>query len=134
MKNIIIKSGLVLLTIASMSGCKKNILDSPPYGQSTSEDFWRNADDAIAASNALYSFLGDEYMFAHTEQTWDICSDDQWRAGDHPEDQAIEEFTYEPSNPQLNDSWARKYEVVSRANAILINVCLLYTSPSPRDS
>ncbi|HRO44302.1 RagB/SusD family nutrient uptake outer membrane protein [Agriterribacter sp.] len=122
MKNKIIITGLFALLIISFNSCKKGFLNSPPYGQSTSADFWRNADDAIAASNALYSFLGDEYLFAHTEQTWDICSDDQWRAGDHPEDQAIEEFTYEPSNVQLNDSWSRKYEVISRANAVLINV------------
>ena len=113
---------LFVLAVVSIFGCRKDLLTSTPYGQSTSADFWRNADDAVAASNALYSFIGDEYIFAHTEQTWDICSDDQWRAGDHPEDQAIEEFTYEPSNPQLNDSWSRKYEVISRANAILINV------------
>jgi hypothetical protein len=122
MKPTVFKSGLILLTVISIFGCKKDLLNSTPYGQSTSADYWRNADDAIAASNALYSFIGDEYIFAHTEQTWDICSDDQWRAGDHPEDQAIEEFTYEPSNPQLNDSWSRKYEVISRANAVLINV------------
>lgn len=122
MKSKQLYRGLVLALAISSVGCKKDLLNSPPYGQSTSADFWRNGDDAIAASNALYSFLGDEYVFAHTEQTWDICSDDQWRAGDHPEDQAIEEFTYEPSNVQLNDSWARKYEIVSRANAVLINV------------
>ena len=122
MKHTALKKGLILLTVISIFGCNKDLLNSTPYGQSTSADFWRNADDAVAASNALYSFIGDEYMFSHTEQTWDICSDDQWRAGDHPEDQAIEEFTYEPSNPQLNDSWARKYEVISRANAVLINV------------
>ncbi|HRP57473.1 RagB/SusD family nutrient uptake outer membrane protein [Agriterribacter sp.] len=122
MKNRIIITAIFALLTISFNSCKKGFLNSPPYGQSTSADFWRNADDAIAASNALYSFLGDEYLFAHTEQTWDICSDDQWRAGDHPEDQAIEEFTYEPSNVQLNDSWSRKYEVISRANAVLINV------------
>ncbi|HRQ52357.1 MAG TPA: RagB/SusD family nutrient uptake outer membrane protein, partial [Agriterribacter sp.] len=122
MKNKIIITAIFALLIISFNSCKKGFLNSTPYGQSTSADFWRNADDAIAASNALYSFLGDEYLFAHTEQTWDICSDDQWRAGDHPEDQAIEEFTYEPSNIQLNDSWSRKYEVISRANAVLINV------------
>ncbi len=122
MKHTIVYKGFLLLLAVGAVSCNKDLLDSPPYGQSTSADFWRNADDAVSASNALYSFLGDEYTFAHTEQTWDICSDDQWRAGDHPEDQAIEDFTVEPSNPQLNDSWARKYEIVSRANAVLINV------------
>jgi len=122
MKRTIIYNGLGLLLICGAASCKKGLLDTPPYGQSTSADFWRNADDAIAGANAMYSLLGDEYTFAHTEQTWDICSDDQWRAGDHPEDQAIEEFTYDPSNIQLNDSWGGKYEIISRCNAVLINV------------
>ena len=105
-----------------MVGCKKDLLESTPYSQSTSNTFWRNGTDAVSASNALYSLLGDEGLFPHTEQTWDICSDDQWRAGDHGEDQAIEEFTFDASNPQLGFSWSLKYEIISRANAILINV------------
>ena len=104
MKHTIVYKGFLLLLAVGAVSCNKDLLDSPPYGQSTSADFWRNADDAVSASNALYSFLGDEYTFAHTEQTWDICSDDQWRAGDHPEDQAIEDFSQVLNlNPGRND-------------------------------
>ena len=122
MKNINLYKGLFILLTISVVGCKKDLLESTPYGQSTSSTFWRNATDATSASNALYSLLGTEYNFADTEQTWDICSDDQWRAGDHGEDQAIEEFTFDASNSQLGYSWSLKYEVISRANAIIINV------------
>lgn len=122
MKNNNFYKGLFILLTISMVGCKKDLLESTPYAQSTSSTFWRNATDATSASNALYSLLGDENGFPHTEQTWDICSDDQWRAGDHGEDQAIEEFTFDASNPQLGFSWSLKYEVISRANAIIINV------------
>ena len=122
MKNINLYKGLFILLTISVVGCKKDLLESTPYGQSTSSTFWRNATDATSASNALYSLLGDENGFPHTEQTWDICSDDQWRAGDHGEDQAIEEFTFDASNSQLGYSWSLKYEVISRANAIIINV------------
>jgi len=122
MKNSNFYKGLFILLTISMVGCKKDLLESTPYAQSTSNTFWRNATDATSASNALYSLLGDENGFPHTEQTWDICSDDQWRAGDHGEDQAIEEFTFDASNSQLGYSWSLKYEVISRANAIIINV------------
>ena len=122
MKNINLYKGLFILLTISVVGCKKDLLESTPFGQSTSSAFWRNATDATSASNALYSLLGDENGFPHTEQTWDICSDDQWRAGDHGEDQAIEEFTFDASNSQLGYSWSLKYEVISRANAIIINV------------
>ncbi|MCB0629793.1 MAG: RagB/SusD family nutrient uptake outer membrane protein [Saprospiraceae bacterium] len=111
-----------LLIVLLFTACSKDYLDTAPYGQSTSDQFWRNADDAVAAANALYEPLDDEDFFGHTEQTFEICSDDFWRAGDHGEDQAIEDFTFDPSNAQLRFSYTRKYEIINRANAILINV------------
>ncbi len=119
MKYTIYLYGILLISLAS---CSKDFLDTSPYGQSTSDQFWRNADDAVAAANALYEPLDDEDFYGHTEQTFEICSDDFWRAGDHGEDQAIEEFTFDASNAQLRFSYSRKYEIINRANAILINV------------
>ena len=133
MKNSNFYKGLFILLTITMVGCKKDLLESTPYSQSTSSTFWRNGTDAVSASNALYSLLGDENLFPHTEQTWDICSDDQWRAGDHGEDQAIEEFTFDASNPQLGFSWSLKYEIISRANAILINVPKIEMDKSLQD-
>lgn len=109
----------VLLMLAA---CGEDFLEPTPYGESTSADFWRNADDALAAINAVYEPLRDEDFYGHSEQTFETCSDDFWRAGDHSEDQAIEEFTFDPSNPMLRSSYRFKYEVISRANAVLINV------------
>jgi len=105
-----------------LTACSKDFLETAPFGQPTSDQFWRNADDAVAAANALYEPLDDEDYFGHNEQTFDICSDDFWRAGDHGEDQAIEEFTFDASNDQLSFSYTRKYEIINRANAILLNV------------
>ena len=111
------------LAIALLSiGCEEDFLESAPFGQSTSAGFWRNADDALAAANAMYEPLDDGSFYGHTEQTFEICSDDFWRAGDHGEDQAIEEFTFDPGNAQLRFSYSRKYEIINRANAVLINV------------
>ncbi len=103
-------------------GCEEEFLESTPFGQATSAGFWRNGDDALAAANAMYEPLEDGNFYGHSEQTFEICSDDFWRAGDHGEDQAIEEFTFDPANSQLRSSYSRKYEIVNRANAVLINV------------
>ncbi len=111
-----------MLALSLLASCSEEFLDTTPYGQSTSFSFWRNADDAIAAANALYEPLRNGNFYGHTEQTFEVCSDDFWRAGDHGEDQAIEEFTFDPDNPQLRYSYPLKYEIISRANAILINV------------
>jgi len=113
---------LFLILAVLAVGCSEDFLESTPYAQSTSATFWRNGDDAVAAANAMYDPLNDESFYGHGEQTFEICSDDFWRAGDHGEDQAIEEFTFDPSNSQLRSGYTRKYEIINRANAILINV------------
>jgi len=109
------------LFIAVMFSQCDDILESTSYGSVTSQQFWRNGDDVVSAVNAIYEPLLQENYFGHYERTWDIQSDDMWRAGDHAEDQAIEYFTYDPSNPKLIDTWKWRYEMISRANAVLIN-------------
>lgn len=98
-----------------------DMLDSTAYGRVTTQQFWRNGDDVVSAVNAIYEPLLQEEYFGHWERTFDICSDDMWRAGDHGEDQAIEYFTYDADNPKLRPIWKWKYEMISRANAVLIN-------------
>ena len=111
-----------VLFVCLLAGCEEGVLDATPYGQVTSQNFWRNAADAEAAINAAYSPLLDHDYYGHAEHTFDIPSDDQWRAGDHGEDQAIENLTFDATNPQLEFSWQHKYEIISRANQVLINV------------
>lgn len=116
------KLTIILLASVLMWGCSQDLLEPTPFGEATSADFWRNADDAVAAVNSIYEPLRDEDFYGHSEQTFEICSDDFWRAGDHGEDQAIEEFTFDPGNSMLRSSYNLKYEIISRANAVLINV------------
>jgi starch-binding outer membrane protein, SusD/RagB family len=121
MKPTIKLSGLFLALLLICTQCNDNLLDAISYGQATSQQFWRNGDDVVSAVNAIYEPLLQENYFGHFERTWDIQSDDMWRAGDHAEDQAIEYFTYDASNPKLIDTWKWRYEMISRANAVLIN-------------
>ena len=108
----------LLLPLFALSACKEEFLESTPYGQSVSSTFWRNAADALAGANAMYEPLRNEEFYGHSEQTFEICGDDFWRAGDHGEDQAIEDFTFDASNAQLGHSYNSKYEIVNRANAV----------------
>jgi len=112
----------LLLPLFALSACKEEFLESTPYGQSVSSTFWRNAADALAGANAMYEPLRNEEFYGHSEQTFEICGDDFWRAGDHGEDQAIEDFTFDASNAQLGHSYNSKYEIVNRANAVILNV------------
>jgi hypothetical protein len=121
MKPILKISALLLVVMVTFTQCKDDLLESTAYGQATSQQFWRNGDDVVSAVNAIYEPLLQENYFGHFERTWDIQSDDMWRAGDHAEDQSIEYFTYDASNPKLIDTWKWRYEMISRANAVLIN-------------
>lgn len=119
MKKITLLAGYIFL--ATFSSCKDNLLDTTPYGQVTSQQYWRNGDDVVAATNAIYAPLLDEDGFAHTEYTFDNCSDDMNRAGDHSDETPLEMFTFDASNSHILATWKTKYEVISRANALLIN-------------
>ncbi len=119
MKKITILAGYIFL--ATFTSCQDDLLDTTPYGQVTSQQFWRNGDDVIAATNAIYAPLLNEDGFAHTEYIFDNCSDDMNRAGDHSDETAMEMFTFDASNSHILATWSTKYEVISRANAVLIN-------------
>ena len=113
---------LLICLALLFSACQKNVLESTPYGESTSADFWRNGEDAVAAANAMYAPLLEENMYGHSENVFDNCSDDLYRAGDHGYAEAMENFTLDASNAGVLNSWSKKYEIISRANAVLINV------------
>ncbi|TLV00637.1 RagB/SusD family nutrient uptake outer membrane protein [Dyadobacter luticola] len=118
MKKITILASYIIL--AALTGCD-DLLETTPYGTVTSQQYWRNGDDVVAAVNAVYSPLLDEDGFAHTEYTFDNCSDDMNRAGDHSDETSLEMFTFDASNSHILATWKTKYEVISRANAVLIN-------------
>lgn len=108
--------------MATCVSCGDEFLETTAFGQSTTASFYRNADDAVAAINGAYEPMRSGSFYGHSEQTFEIQSDDFWRAGDHGEDQAIEEFTFDAANAQVRFSYPQKYEMISRANQVLINV------------
>jgi hypothetical protein len=105
-----------------LSSCNDDLLETTAYGEFTSAEFWKNGDDAIAAANAMYAPLREEDSYGHNENVFDNCSDDLYRAGDHGYEAAMENFTFDASNNGVRAGWKNKYEMISRANAILINV------------
>ena len=88
-----------------LNSCDEDILESTPFAQSTSAGFWRNADDAIAAANAMYRPLTTEDLYGHNENVFDNCSDDIYRAGDHGYEPAMENFTMDASNKGIRVGW-----------------------------
>ncbi|AYN66012.1 RagB/SusD family nutrient uptake outer membrane protein [Euzebyella marina] len=111
-----------VVAICLVQSCDDEILETTPYGQYTSAEFWRNAEDAEAAANAMYQPLRWEDLYGHSENVFDNSSDDLFRAGDHGYETAMENFTFDASNNGFRYGWTAKYEMIARANAVLINV------------
>lgn len=107
----------------SLNSCDESVLDTTPYGQTTTDNFWKTMSDAESAANALYHPLPAENYYGHVETTLiNIPSDDEYRAGDHAPHSDLENFTFDPSHSYFNTSWRNKYEVIQRANGILVHV------------
>ena len=113
---------LMLLPVFIMILSCEEVLEIDVKGVYTEENYFTNEKAVVDAVTGLYGILITEDFVAHADYTWDICSDDVYRAGDHSEDEAIETFTFDASNPQINQGWKWKYEMISRANNILLNV------------
>lgn len=64
--NLAMKKIVFLLAAFGVWGCNtEEVLDATPYGQSTSADFWRNGEDAVAAANAMYEVLRNHDLYGH---------------------------------------------------------------------
>ena len=116
-KFLIIAAGLLL----SMSSCD-SILDVTPKGTYTTATYWRSQSDAVNGITGIYNVLLEEDFTGHAEFTFDDPSDDQYRAGDHSEDVAIENLTYDAANAQVRFGWRWKYEMINRANSALMYI------------
>ncbi|MEX0660586.1 MAG: RagB/SusD family nutrient uptake outer membrane protein [Balneolaceae bacterium] len=104
-----------------LNSCDDSVLDTSPFGQTSTNNFWSSANDAEAAINAAYAPLTS--IWGHTITTLlNIPDDDMYRAGDHGDHSGIENFTYDASLGKINSSWRTKYEIIQRTNNILVNV------------
>jgi hypothetical protein len=118
-KNIIYT--IMALGISFAPACKK-ALDLEQKGTYNTGNYFRNEADAVNAITGIYSLLEGEDYISHAETTFDVASDDYWRSGDHSEDEAIENLTYDASNAQVRYSWKWKYETVNRSTNCIINI------------
>jgi hypothetical protein len=113
---------LLIGVVALFTNACNKVLDVEAKGSYTSGNYWRNESDAVDGISGIYTlFLKEDYI-GFVEYTYDNCSDDQYHAGDHPEDDLIEKFTFDASNPSLKLPWKWKYETINRADNALIYI------------
>ncbi len=111
----------ILTVVLTMASCD-DFLDVKTRGIYTPDNYFKNEAAVVDAVTRLYAQLIQESFSGADDYRWDNCSDDHYRAGDHPQDEAIETFTFDASNSQLRSGWGHKYEVISCANNIILNV------------
>jgi hypothetical protein len=120
MKSKIIIYAVIVLALFN-NACKK-ALDLKQQGVYTSDNYFRNEVDAVNAVSGIYSLLEEEDYIGHAEATFDVPSDDYWRSGDHGEDEAIENLTYDASNAAIRYPWKWRYEEINRSTNCIINI------------
>ncbi|MCB2379312.1 RagB/SusD family nutrient uptake outer membrane protein [Hymenobacter sp. BT635] len=118
---------LALGTLGLLSGCGKEFLDLQPRNAVTTEIFYKTQNDAIQATNAVYSQLSQNGMYNYS--LWgigDVMSDNSYLGGggaaDGIEFQQLDNFTIPATNPLTTSHWQRAYLGVGQANQVLTRV------------
>lgn len=110
------------------NACQKDFLERKPLVGTTEENFYRTAEDAIAAVNAAYAPLQFELSpGGHFRWIWgDIMSDDATKGGSGDNDAnellQLETFRGPANTDNLESEWAADYEGIYRANVVLQKV------------
>ena len=115
----------ILIGISVISSCNDDYLDISREGQIPAEQFFQDEDDALAATNAMYSNLRSWEVAAFASFIITIASDNAEK-GSSPGDGAffndINNFTHTSSAFIINDYWKGQWRGVNLANQVITNV------------
>ncbi|MDQ3535407.1 MAG: RagB/SusD family nutrient uptake outer membrane protein [Bacteroidota bacterium] len=113
---------MLFILITIISGCE-DFLESNPQGIPTQESFPTTEDDALLATNAVYSTLRSWSYHSGGYPILDIMSDDAHK-GSNPDDQRAilgpyDTFTFTTTQDPLDNWWNTLYEGIKRANVVI---------------
>ncbi|AXY76884.1 RagB/SusD family nutrient uptake outer membrane protein [Paraflavitalea soli] len=126
-----IKSSVLLaITIIAANGCSKSFIDVPLEGAQPSEQFWKNAEDATKAVNAMYAYTRAWPMVGFATVAVESLGSDDTEKGSSTGDASylddFDNFTVGPSSAnssgQVYDFWKGQYLQINYCNQILDNV------------
>ncbi|TAD84508.1 MAG: RagB/SusD family nutrient uptake outer membrane protein [Bacteroidetes bacterium] len=114
------------LSLIMATGCKKDFLEVPPQGQTPAVQFWKTADDANKAVNAMYGNLRGWTNVAFAPIAVESLGSDDTEKGSSAGDATFlnnfDNFTTTSTDGQVLDFWSGRYQDVNFANQILTNV------------
>lgn len=122
--NILNKCLLGLMLALTVQGCKKGTLDNiKPTGTPTSTNFWKTADDAQQAANALYEKQsGSEDLYGRGYFWFINASDDMVVGRTSADRENIKNFICTGNESSIYAPWSLHFVVMKRANDIIANV------------
>lgn len=111
----------IYLMAMIFTSCHEDLLNTVPKDRLSSDLFWKTEQDAIYASNGIYSILGDQWRYlsmdAYTDMAHWIL---QWRA-----ESEVEKHTFNASNNVIANEWSYYYNIIQASSSFLENVDLV---------
>ena len=106
--------------------CSDDFVDIKPEGVVIADDFFKTEDDAMRATNAIYSFLRSwENTGFPAQYVFGVTGDDVEK-GSNPGDasfiNAYDNFSYTISDDGIHGYWTGQWQAVQRANQVITNV------------
>ncbi len=126
--SLIIKSvGIALLSTALLiSSCKKSFLDVDTQGQQPALEFWKTADDATKAVNAMYANLRSWENVAFPALVIESVGSDEADKGSTPNDATFwllyDTYTVTSTEGSLQGFWTGQYQNINLSNQVLDNI------------
>lgn len=116
---------IITIVLVAFAGCE-DFLSVSPQGELTQEAFPTSQEDALQATNAVYTTLRNWHYHSGGFPILDIMSDDAHK-GSNPNDAAntigpYDDFTHTPTQDGLDRWWNALYEGIKRANVVLERV------------
>lgn len=116
----------IVFGFSLLQSCGDEFLTVPLEGQVEASAFFTTESDALAATNAIYSYLrGWENSAFPTQYVFGVPADDVLK-GSNPGDASFinvyDQFTYTASDDGIKGYWDGQWQAVARCNAVITNV------------
>lgn len=113
---------LLLFILPVLASCKK-FLEEKPYSFLSTNNFYKNESDAIAALNGVFSSLQPQTYYQRTVWLVGELPGDLLRNNGGPAARTeLDRFTYGPTNDEITNWWVSNYTMINRANDVIANV------------
>jgi hypothetical protein len=110
---------LSVLTVL-LTSCSQDFLDKAPQSELAAGSL-TTAADAESILNGAYNAIPDYFSYSNFFTT-EGMSDNTYINGDNIVEQPLENFTFDPSNGEIQLSWTELYKHITAANAAIDNV------------